>query len=253
MTRVRIQKALAEAGVASRRAAEVMILEGRVEVNGQVVTQLPCFVDLQRDRIRVDGRAVAGATTAKTCYLLNKPRGVVCALQDAHGRPRVYDLVPPMVGQVYCVGGLDVDSTGLVLLTNDGALADRLNHPRYGVPRTYLVEVDGSVERQAVDKIAAGVLIDGRRAAPRSIKVLRRGRDRTVLEVQLVESAGREVRPILIRLGYKSRRLKRTAIGPASIQGVTIGQFRRLGAREMAALKTASDKTSPTRRQHGGR
>ena len=181
-----------------------MILEGRVEVNGQLVVQIPCFVDVQRDRIRVDGRASPWPARRKTCFLLNKPRGVVCARRDAHGRPRVYDLVPPMTGQVYCVGSLDVDSTGLVLLTNDGVLADRLNHPRYGVPRTYLVEVDGSRGgRQAVDKIAAGVFIDGRRAAPESVKVLRRGRDRTLLEVELVESAGREVRPILIRLGYQ--------------------------------------------------
>ena len=195
MSPVRIQKALAEAGVASRRAVEEMILEGRVEVNGQLVTRLPCFVDLEQDRIRVDGQVVAKAGGARTCYLLNKPRGVVCGPRDAHGRPRAVDLVPPMTGQVYCVGALDVDSTGLVLLTNDGSLADRLNHPRYGVPRTYLVEVDGSVPPQAVDKIAAGVFIGGRRAAPRTVKVLRRGHARTVLEVQLVESAGREVRP----------------------------------------------------------
>jgi 23S rRNA pseudouridine2605 synthase len=253
MSRVRIQKALAEAGVASRRAAETMVLEGRVEVNGEVVIQIPCFVDVQRDRICVDGRAVALASAAKTCYLLNKPRGVVCALGDARARPRVYDLVPYMTGQVYCVGGLDVDSTGLVLLTNDGALADQLNHPRHGVLRTYVVEVDGSVAPQAVDKIAAGVFIDGRRAAPRSVKVLRRGRDRTLLEIELVESAGREVRPILIRLGYKSRRLKRTAIGAASIQGVPIGQFRRLGAREMAALKSVGDRARRVRRPRGRR
>lgn len=252
MTPVRIQKLLAEAGVASRRAVEDMILQGRVEVNGQIVVRLPCFVDPGRDRICVDGHSVAQASGARTCLLLNKPRGVVCAVRDTHGRPRVFDLVPPMSGQVYCVGGLDVDSSGLVLLTNDGELANHLNHPRYGVLRTYMVEVDGSIPLQAVDKITAGVFIDGRRAAPRSVRVLRRGRDRTLLGVQLVESAGREVRPILIRLGYKSRQLTRTAIGPVTDQGLKIGHFRPLGAHETAALKAAGLKQR-TRRKRAGR
>jgi 23S rRNA pseudouridine2605 synthase len=247
MSRVRIQKLLAEAGVASRRAVEAMILEGRVEVNGQLVTRLPCFVDVQRDRIRVDGREVAAPHGGRRSFLVNKPRGVVCSLHDAHGRPRVYDLAPPMAGQVYCVAALDVDSTGLVLLTNDGALANRLNHPRYGVPRTYVVEVDGCVDPQAVDKIGAGVFIDGRRAKPAGVKVLRRGRDRTLLEVVLVESAGREVRPILIRLGYRARRLKRTAIGPVRDEGLRLGQCRPLRPAEAAALGGARGKVTHRR------
>jgi 23S rRNA pseudouridine2605 synthase len=225
-----------------------MILEGRIEVNGRLVTQLPCFVDLRSDRIRVDGRQVAAPHGRKMSFLVNKPRGVVCAVHDARGRPRVYDLAPPMAGRVYCVGALDVDSTGLVLLTNDGALANRLNHPRYGVPRTYVVEVDGSVAPQAVDKIAAGVFIDGRRARPEGVKVLRRGRDRTLLEVVLVESAGREVRPILIRLGYRARRLKRTAIGSLRDEGVRMGQCRPLRAHEAAALGGAGETTGRARR-----
>ncbi len=167
MSKVRVQKVLAEAGVASRRAAEAMILQGRVEVNGRIVNRLPCLVDVETDRIRVDGQTVARPAAVKTYVLLNKPKGVVCARDDKRARPRVYDLVPPLRGQTYCVGGLDVDSTGLVLLTNDGELADRLNHPRYGVPRTYIVEVDGRVESPAVDKLASGVFIDGRRTAPR--------------------------------------------------------------------------------------
>jgi pseudouridine synthase len=236
MSKVRIQKVLAEAGLASRRAAEELILQGRVEVNGQIVNRLPCLVDVQTDHIRVDGRIVARTAAKKTYVLLNKPKGVVCARSDNRARPRVYDLVPPLDGQTYCVGGLDVDSTGLVLLTNDGALADRLNHPRYGVPRTYVVEVDGRVEGPAVDKIASGVFIDGRRAAPRSVRVLRRDDRRTLLEIQLVESAGREVRPILFRLGYRSRRLKRSAIGPISGEGLKIGRFRLLKRREIMAL-----------------
>jgi 23S rRNA pseudouridine2605 synthase len=236
MSKVRIQKVLAEAGLASRRAAEALILQGRVEVNGRIVNRLPCLVDVQVDRIRVDGQMVAKPPVRKTYVLLNKPKGVVCARSDKYARPGVHDLVPPLDGQTYYVGGLDVDSTGLVLLTNDGALADRLNHPRYGVPRTYVVEVDGRLEGPAVDKIASGVFIDGRRAAPRRVRVLRRDDRRTLLEIQLVESAGREVRPILIRLGHRSRRLKRTAIGPISDQGLKIGHFRLLRRREIAAL-----------------
>lgn len=240
MSKIRIQKVLAEAGVASRRAVEAMILEGRVEVNGQLVTDLPCFVDPASDHIRVDGQNVAAPSAAKTCILLNKPRGVVCARRDRYGRPRVYDLIRPMKGQVYCVGSLDVDSTGLVLLTNDGDLANRLNHPRYGVTRTYVVEVDGRIDARAVDKIAAGVFIDGRRAVPQRVRLLRRGGARSVLEVQLVESAGREVRQVLARLGYKSRRLKRTGLGPVTDARLKVGQFRVLAAREAASLRRAA-------------
>jgi 23S rRNA pseudouridine2605 synthase len=239
VSKIRIQKVLAEAGVASRRAVEEMILEGRVEVNGQIVNRLPCFVDPDADRIRVDGQTVARPSARKTYILLNKPKGIVCAARDTRGRPRVYDLVPPLEGQTYCLGGLDVDSTGLVLLTNDGAMADRLSHPRYGVPRTYLVEVDGHIEGKTADRLTSGIFVDGRRSAAKRVRVLRRGDRRTLLEITLVESAGREVRPLLMRLGHKSRRLKRTAIGPVTDRGIKIGKFRLLNRSEIKALMTS--------------
>ncbi len=241
MSKVRIQKVLAEAGAAARRAVEEMILAGRVEVNGKVVTRLPCFVDPATDRIRVDGKAVSTRPAPKVYVLVNKPRGVVCARGDPHGRPRIYDIVPPIAGAVYCVAALDVDSTGAVLLTNDGDLANRLSHPRYGVARTYVVEVDGRVDGPAVGRLTSGVVIGGRRVKPRRVKLLRRGPRRSVLEIELVESAGREVRPMLARLGYKTRKLKRTGIGPLSDKGVRSGAFRVLDRRQVTALTRAAD------------
>lgn len=237
MSKVRIQKVLAEAGVASRRTAEALILEGRVEVNGKLVRQIPCFVDVDRDEIRVDGAAIGRPAARKTYFLLNKPKGVVCSRVDPHGRLRVYDIVPAMAGQTYCLGGLDVDATGLVLLTNDGDLYDRLSHPRYGVSRRYIVEVDGRVEEVTIKRLKAGIFIDNRRTAPAKVRLIRRSNDRTLLEVELAETGGRELRAILARLGHRSRRLKRTGIGPIGDEGVNIGRFRMLRPAEVAALK----------------
>ncbi|MFA6135330.1 MAG: pseudouridine synthase [Phycisphaerae bacterium] len=248
--KVRIQKVLAEAGVASRRSAEMMILEGLVKVNGQIVHKLPCFVE-EDDEIRVDGSVVRRhGSGRKTYFLINKPKGVVCSQTDLQQRPRVYDIVPPLGGQIYCVGSLDVDATGLVLLTSDGELAEILNHPRYNVPRRYLVEVDGRVGVTTIEALKIGVIIDRRRSNPAKVKVLRRGPERTLLELELVESSGREVRPILARLGHKSRRLKRTGLGPISDVGIKIGHFRTLRSGEVTAIKRAgAAKGGPPRRR----
>lgn len=238
MAGIRIQKLLAEAGVASRRAVEQMVLDGRITVNRSPVTALPCFVDPDAgDQVHVDGQLVRLRGGRCVYFLVNKPRGVVCTQQDPAGRPRVIDLVPGLRQRVYCVGRLDLDSTGLVILTNDGPLTQRLTHPRYGVPKTYVVQIDGRLSAEEVAKLKRGVHLDGRRTGAAAIKVLRRGRDKSLLQVTLTEGRNREIRRILARLGHKVRRLKRTAIGPVTDRGLKVGSFRPLRAFEVAKLR----------------
>jgi len=241
MAKVRIQKVLAEAGVASRRAAEEMVLAGRVSVNNHVVTSLPCFVT-EAETIRLDGRPVKRprATARKTYFILNKPRGVVCTSSDPEGRRRAVDLVPPAAGRVYCVGRLDIDSTGMLILTNDGDLTEKLTHPRYGVPKTYVAEVDGRVESPAIEKLKGGLYLDGSRTQRSRIKVLRRGPKQTLLEITLREGRNREIRRLLARVGHKVRRLKRTAIGPITVRGLKVGNFRALTSAEVNRLRKAA-------------
>jgi len=256
MPKVRLQKALANAGVASRRAVEEMAVEGRITVNGEPVTALPCFVDLSQDEVRVDGRPIRpkrGNAARRTYILLNKPRGVVCTQRDPEGRPRAVDLVPDLDKRVYCVGRLDKDSTGLVLLTNDGELTERLTHPRYGVTKTYVVQVDGRVGGADVEQLRRGTHLDGRRASASGVKVLRRGRQNSLLEIRLAEGRNREIRRMLARLGHKVRRLKRTAIGPVTDKGLKIGSFRVLASDEVARLRRAARPAGGRReRRHGG-
>lgn len=239
MPKTRIQKVLSEAGVASRRAAEEMLTQGRITVNGEPVTDLPCFVD-ESDDIRVDGQAVRRRPRPRTYILLNKPRGVVCTQRDdpRHSRPRAVDLVGRAGGGVHCVGRLDMDSTGLIVLTDDGDLTNRLTHPRFGVPKTYVVRVAGRIRPQDVAALQKGMHLDGRRARSRA-RVLRSGAQESLLEIRLHEGRNRQVRRMLARLGHKVLRLHRRAIGPITDRGVKIGKFRHLAAAEVAALRKA--------------
>jgi 23S rRNA pseudouridine2605 synthase len=241
MPKIRIQKALAEAGVASRRAVEEMILEGRITVNGDPVASLPCFVDLATDDVRVDSQKVSGRKVSCEYYLLNKPRGVVCTQDDPEGRPRACDLIGDTGKRIYCAGRLDADSTGLVILTNDGDLTERLTHPRYGVAKTYVVEVDGCPDPKHLEKLAGGLYLDGKRAGGAQVKMLRRTPDRSLLEIKLAEGKNRGIRFLLARIGHKVRRLKRVAIGPITDAGLKIGSFRVLRQAEVERLR------------HGGR
>ncbi|MFW6146575.1 MAG: pseudouridine synthase [Planctomycetota bacterium] len=237
---VRIQKFLAGAGVDSRRACEELVAEGRVRVNGRVVDTLPVFVTPDADKVEVDGVTVRPSKAPAPVYiLLNKPKGVVCTNKDPAGRPRAIDLVEAPA-RVFPVGRLDVDSTGLVLLTNDGELANRITHPRYGLTKTYVVEVDGAVAGDDIEKLKRGVHLDGKRTGGAGVKVLRRHATRTLLEVKLTEGRNREIRRILARLKHKVRALRRTAIGPITDRGIKTGNSRPLKPKEVAALKRAT-------------
>jgi 23S rRNA pseudouridine2605 synthase len=244
---MRIQKALAGAGVASRRAVEEMVLAGRITVNGQRVAKLPCFVDLAEDDVRLDGRKIRSRRPAYRYLLLNKPRGVVCTQRDPQGRPRACELIPQTGKRIYCAGRLDADSTGLVILTNDGELTDCLTHPRYGVVKTYVVEVDGRPTAEEIDKLTRGMYLGRRRTRGAKVKILRRGLKRSLLEIKLAEGRNRQVRRMLASLGHKVRRLKRVAIGPVTDKGLKIGSFRILKQAEVASLRRSGRKANKAR------
>lgn len=238
---VRIQKYLAQRGIASRRAIEEMILEGRIEVNGETVASLPCFVAPGRDRVTVDGRPISARRRPeeKVYFLLNKPRNVVCTSRDPQGRRRAIDFLPPLRQRVYTVGRLDADSSGLILLTNDGELTQHLTHPSGEVPKTYLVVVDGMVGEEDIHRLKRGVFLDGRRTVGAGVAVEHRNPEKTMLRVTLREGRKREIRRVLARLGYKVRRLKRIAIGPITDKGLGVGQVRMLAPREVQMLRQA--------------
>ncbi len=235
--KLRIQKHLAAMGVASRRAVEEMILEGRISLNGKLISDVPCFVDPLADEIRVDGRPVRKRPPKLTYFLLNKPKGVVCTQSDPQGRPRAVDLLPKTPERLFCVGRLDADSIGVILLTNDGELTQQLTHPSYGVPKTYVVQVDGGIGSEEIEKLKRGVWLDGNRTKSASVKVLRRSHKMSLIEIQLFEGRNREIRRLLARLGHKVRRLKRVAIGKITDRGLKVGSCRELTPAEVRKLK----------------
>jgi 23S rRNA pseudouridine2605 synthase len=238
---VRIQKFLAEVGIASRRAVEEMVLLGQVEVNGEVVTKLPCFVTPGQDEIIVDGRRISRRRRAeeKVYFLLNKPRNVVCTSRDPQGRRKAIDYLPPIRQRVYTVGRLDADSSGLILLTNDGELTQHLTHPSGEVPKTYVVTVDGGVEEDQINRLKRDLYRDGKRTAGEGVTVEQRGPERTMLRITLRERRNREIRRVLVRLGHKVRRLKRVAIGPITDKGLGVGEVRTLSPKEVNELRRA--------------
>ncbi|UCD74011.1 MAG: rRNA pseudouridine synthase [Phycisphaerales bacterium] len=248
----RLQKVLAEAGVGSRRACEELIESGEVTVNGHLVDRLPAWVDPHEDHIAVRGKAIRRAEP-HVYIMLFKPRGVVCTNEDPEGRKRAIDLVNhPARTRLYSVGRLDLDSSGLLLLTNDGELANRLTHPRFGVHKTYEVTVEGSLDEDAVRKLEAGVFLSDRRATKgrkpgrktsRSrLKLLRRERDRTKLLMELREGRNRQVRRMLLDVGHKVKKLRRVQMGPLKLKGLKPGQWRELLPKELEALKKAAAK-----------
>ncbi|MCB9844909.1 MAG: rRNA pseudouridine synthase [Phycisphaeraceae bacterium] len=248
---IRLHHFLAAAGVASRRACEQLIREGDVRVNGRVVRTLPAWVDPEIDRVEVDGKAVA--TPDKLVYImLNKPRRSLTTTQGEAGDVRkiVSDLVEhPLAARLYPVGRLDYDTMGLLLLTNDGEFANRLTHPRYGVPKTYHAVVGGSLEDDRVAEIKKGIYLANRRegrtlGAVRTgrvdVSIIKRDRDRTVLEITLREGRNREVRRLMAAVGCPVKRLERVAVGPVRLSGVPRGGWRELTREEVRSLKRAT-------------
>jgi pseudouridine synthase len=235
---VRLQKVLSAAGVASRRASEQLILDRRVTVNGETVTALGTRADPSRDDIRVDGRRIPGVKRHRY-VLLYKPRGYVTTRRDPQGRPTVLDLLDPGIGYIYPVGRLDYDSEGLLLLTTDGALAERLTHPRHEVARVYEAVVAGVPDEEALDRLRRGVHIDGRLTAPASVErgpVVRSGKGTTRLTMTLREGRNRQVRRMCAAVGHPVRSLVRTRMGRLSLGRLRPGEHRELDAAEVRAL-----------------
>lgn len=224
---MRLAKYLAHAGVASRRASERLIADGRVKVDGQVVTDPAADVDDGND-VEVEGERVAAE--AREVHLLNKPRGVVSTARDTHGRPTVVSLVPSGK-RLYPVGRLDAETTGLILLTNDGELANRLTHPRYEVPKTYRARVEGTPGDDALERLRGGVELDDGRTAPARV----RARGSTV-ELTIHEGRKRQVRRMLEAVGHPVVELERIALGPLTLQGLAPGRHRRLTPAEVETL-----------------
>jgi len=230
----RLQKVLAAAGLGSRRACEELITTGRVEVDRVVVTQLGTRVDAQAQEIRVDGERLP--QTRRVVYLLNKPVGVVTTNYDPDGRPRVVDLVPGD-HRLFAVGRLDRMSEGLILLTNDGGLANLLAHPRYGVEKKYLVQVAGVPSEELLDKLRRGIRLAEGEVHAKRVMIRSQHKQSAVLEMVLDEGKNREIRRMLARLGHKVHQLKRVAVGGLSLGNILPGQWRQLAWSEVEALR----------------
>ncbi len=233
----RLQKVMASAGVASRRQCEELILEGAVQVNGRVMDELPAFVDPDVDVITVNGKRLR--EPQRVYFLLNKPKGVICTSSDPQGRPSAVDLVPARE-RVFCVGRLDADTTGLIVLTNDPELTNLLTHPKYKVPKTYVAKVAGHVDGKAVESLRKGMWLAEGRTGRAAVKVLRSGRNDSLLEITIQQGLNRQVRRTLAKVGLPVRSLKRTRINGLKIEGLGVGRFRPLSKAEVAALKRAA-------------
>lgn len=248
---VRLQKFLASAGIGSRRSCEEYIEAGRVSVDGRQVHELGVRVHPRQQVIRVDGEVVK--TKPKRYYLLNKPAGYLCTNRDPSGRPRAVDLVPQNDQQLFTVGRLDENSEGLLLVTNDGNLADRLAHPRYEVPRRYRVQVAGRPNRRTLEKLRRGMYFAEGKFRVQSIRSIGKKGDSTFLEVVLTEGKNREVRRMFARAGHKVLHLERIGFGPLQLGRLGVGRCRRLKKSELKALRELVKTTSAKGESAGGR
>ncbi len=234
MAEQRLQKVLAAAGVDSRRKCEELILSGVVHVNRKVVDKLPAFVDPEKDFITVDGKKIHAAQ--KVYFLLNKPRGVICTNSDPQGRKKAIDIIP--AGQrIFCVGRLDIDTSGVIILTNDSELANRLTHPRYGLAKTYVVRVKGQIVGEAAEKLKRGIWLAEGKTARSSVKILRRSHKESLIEITIRQGLNRQIRRMLARVGLPVKSLVRTRIGKLNTRGLGVGKFRTLTRVEVAYLK----------------
>jgi pseudouridine synthase len=248
----RLQKILSRAGVASRRASEQLMLEGRVSVNGTTVRELGTKADPARDDIRVDGSRIRFPERHRY-LLLNKPRGYVTTRSDPHRRPTVMDLLHGVHEYVYPVGRLDFESEGLLLLTNDGELAAQLTHPSHGVARVYEVRVLGAPDARDVERLSRGITIEGRRTRPAEVEIVPSGRQpkQATLRITVREGRNRQVRRMFDAIGHPVDDLRRIAIGPITDNRLKTGQWRELTDAEVKKLRAASDAPAHDKRQVG--
>lgn len=235
----RLQKILAQAGVASRRKAEGLILGGRVKVNGQVVTLLGTKVDPSKDKVAVDGKPVTGPEK-KAYILLNKPAGYVTTVKDPQGRPTVVKLLKGIKERVFPVGRLDYETEGLLLLTNDGDLAYALTHPKYGVEKVYLAQVVGVPGPDKLGKLRRGVSLEDGITAPAKVRRLAIIEGNAVLELKIHEGRNRQVRRMCESIGHPVMKLQRITLGSLTLESLPLGAYRHLKHQEVEELKRAA-------------
>lgn len=232
---VRLQKYLAQSGVASRRKCEELMLEGLVEVDGEVVTRLGTKIDPATAVVRVDGKRLP-PISPHVYLVLNKPRGVVSTMSDPEGRTTLQDLVDDRPERLFHVGRLDTDTSGLILLTNDGDFAHRMAHPSYEVDKTYVAEVEGEVTRATLASLLEGVTLEDGPVSVSRTKIVSYGKGKTIVELVIHEGRNRIVRRLLDHVGHPVRRLTRTAIGPVALGRLGSGEIRDLTLDELGAL-----------------
>ena len=234
-----MQKVLAAAGVDSRRKCEELILAGAVRVNRKVVDKLPAFVDPEKDTITVNGKKIR--TVRKVYFLLNKPRGVICTNFDPQGRKKAIDILQTSE-RIFCVGRLDVDTTGLIILTNDSELANRLTHPRYRLAKTYVAGVKGEISGEVVEKLKRGIWLAEGKTDRASVKILKRSYKESLIEITIRQGLNRQVRRMLAKVNLPVKSLKRTRIGKLNTRGFGVGKFRMLTKAEITYLKKTTDR-----------
>ncbi len=237
--KIRLQKHLAECGVASRRKAEELIVAGKVKVNGHIA-KIGDSVDPKRDKVTVSGKKIIAPANEKIYIMLHKPRGFVTTMADERGRRCVADLVKDINERIYPVGRLDLESEGLLLMTNDGELSNRLTHPSSLVNKTYRVTVKGEVTEEQLIKLSTGVLIDGTKTQPCDAYIIDKKADRTVLVFVIHEGRNRQIRKMCAAVSLEVLRLKRTEIAGVKLGMLPQGKWRELNERELRHLMSVS-------------
>ncbi|MBQ9757958.1 MAG: rRNA pseudouridine synthase [Clostridia bacterium] len=233
---IRLQKYLANAGVASRRAAEKMIAEGRVSVNDEIIREMGVQIDEDYDVVKVDGEAVKN-TEKKYYIMLNKPVGFVTTVSDDKGRPTVMDLVSDISARIYPVGRLDYDTEGLLLLTNDGDLTFKITHPKHDIAKTYVAEVTGNITMDTILQLRRGVMVDGVKTSPAEVEVVGATQYGTKVEITIHEGRNRQVRKMFEALGCIVKKLKRTKEAGLTLGHLPSGKWRKLSESEVNMLK----------------
>jgi pseudouridine synthase len=233
---VRLNKFLSQAGVASRREADKMIIEGRVKVNGEAIQVLGYKIDDANDRIDVDGKRVKREKNL-VYLMLNKPSGYLVTLKDPFRRPTIKDLLPNVKENIFPVGRLDYESEGLMLLTNDGEMAYRLTHPRFKIKKTYLVKVAGNPDSLRLSKLEKGILLDGRKTAPAKVSRLSDNPKRTLLRIEIAEGRKREIRRMCKAMGHRVLQLKRVGFAGLTLGRLVQGNCRFLSQKEVDNLR----------------
>lgn len=235
MAQIRLQKYMADCGVASRRQSEAMIAKGRVAVNGVIVRELGTKVEPGIDSVSVDGKVIA-VENNYLFYMFNKPAGYLTTTSDPQGRPTIFDCCPELRGKVLPVGRLDMDTEGLLILTNHGELAYRLTHPKYNIKKTYIATVEGVITPKALEALSEGIVLDGRKTAPAQARFLKKQGKHSVVELIIHEGKKRQVRRMLDAVGFPCLKLRRVAIDQIRLTHVDVGQVRPLTETELGRI-----------------